>query len=314
MSRALRIEFPGAIYHVMSRGVDRGRTFLSDGDRRLFLARIGRFVKKGVLVVHAFCLMDNHFHLLCETPAAGLSRWMQGVLGPYAQGLNLRRRRVGPLWQRRYKAILVEDGVYFLNCSSYIHRNAPDAGVCQTPEEHPWSSWGAFCGSACPVDWVAKERTLGPFDSPEDYRRFVLSRLGSPSPDPFQEAAAGIAYGGESFVRAVLNLVKDRPPDAEIPSLGALRRLADPGPDAALIEGLVQEIFSRRSPCQRRRILVFALSRQTRLTGKQISLAAGLTPSAVTMARRAIASRISRDPELAAGLLALAQRLESPPP
>ncbi len=309
MARALRIEFPGALYHVMSRGVNGCPTFLDDWDRRRFLQRVGSFVQRHLLLVHAFCLMSNHFHLLCETPFAGLARWMQGILGPYSQRFHFRHGRVGPLWQGRYRALLVEDGSYFLNSSSYIYRNAPDAGLCTTPEEYPWSSWGAFSGGECPVDWVTTERTLRPFCGPDDYRRFVRGRLGSSAPDPLAEALAGLAYGGEAFVRSILRLVKDRPPDPEIPALTALRR-AEEQPSAEQIKSLVDELFPDHSRCFQRRIWVYALSYPTHLTGKQIGLLTELTPSGVTMARQAVASRLQEDLHLVRGIESLRKRLE----
>jgi REP element-mobilizing transposase RayT len=107
VSRAVRIDFDGAYYHVMSRGVARMPTFLDDEDRRRLLEIIGELVDRGDFEVHAFCLMPNHYHLLVCTPHGGLSRWMRHVNGDYVRWFNIRHRRVGHLWQGRYKAILV---------------------------------------------------------------------------------------------------------------------------------------------------------------------------------------------------------------
>ncbi len=114
MGRALRVEFDRATYHVMSRGVARMQTFLDTRDRRAFLNIVGRIVAEGGWIIHAFCLMPNHYHLLCETPDGGLSRWMRQLNGEYTRAFNIRHKRVGHLWPGRYKAILVEDGPYFL--------------------------------------------------------------------------------------------------------------------------------------------------------------------------------------------------------
>ena len=105
MSRATRIEFPGALYHAMGRGVGGMKVFAEDGDFRKFLDLVGERVDGGDLLVHAFCLMSNHYHLLLETPRGGLSRWMHGILGTYAEWFNFTRKRRGHLWQGRYKAI-----------------------------------------------------------------------------------------------------------------------------------------------------------------------------------------------------------------
>ena len=101
MSRAVRIEFDGACYHVMSRGVARRPTFLDDEDRRHFLGIVEKLVDCGVLEVYAFCLMPNHYHLLLCTPEGQLSRWMRHINGDYVRGFNVRHRRVGHLWQGR---------------------------------------------------------------------------------------------------------------------------------------------------------------------------------------------------------------------
>ena len=133
MARQLRIEYPGATYHVMSRGVARMNTFVDDQDRMRFLELVGEAAKAGALIVHAYCLMPNHYHLLAETPEAQLGRWMQQILGVYASGFNRRHKRVGHLWQGRYKAILVEEGEYFLECSRYIHLNPNRSGSGPCP-------------------------------------------------------------------------------------------------------------------------------------------------------------------------------------
>ena len=95
MGRPIRIEFPGALYHVMSRGVGGMSIFKNDYDRMKFLCRVEELVSLGVLIVHTFCLMANHFHLLCETPVAKLGRWLQLLLSKYARGFNWRHSRAG---------------------------------------------------------------------------------------------------------------------------------------------------------------------------------------------------------------------------
>ncbi len=110
MSRATRVEIKGAMCHVMTRGVARMPVFLDDTDRTDFLDRVGGLVGRGDIVIHAFSLMPNHYHLLCETPHARLSMLLRHINGNYARVFNNRRRRVGHLWQGRYKAILVGDG------------------------------------------------------------------------------------------------------------------------------------------------------------------------------------------------------------
>ena len=114
MSRPVRVEFPGACYHVMSHGVNGAPTFVDDLDHRTFVDSLKEFVVIGKLIVFAFILMRTYFHLLLQTPMAGLSRHMQKLLGSYTGLFNRRHHRHGRLWQARYKAVVVQDGDYFL--------------------------------------------------------------------------------------------------------------------------------------------------------------------------------------------------------
>ncbi|MBI3268167.1 MAG: transposase [Planctomycetes bacterium] len=114
---------------------------LDDEDRKNFLDRIAFWVGEGVLVVHAFCLMPNHFHLRLATPRGELSRWMRHVKWDYVRNFNFRHRRVGHLWQGRFKAILVEDGPSFLECARYTHLNPNRAKLTRPAERYRWSSY-----------------------------------------------------------------------------------------------------------------------------------------------------------------------------
>ena len=123
MARPLRIEYPGAVYHVTSRGNARKKIFLDDIDRDEFLATLGWVVERFGWGCHAYCLMDNHFHLLIETPKPNLSLGMRQLNGVYTQRFNRRHKRVGHLFQGRFKAILVERDSYLLELARYIVLN-----------------------------------------------------------------------------------------------------------------------------------------------------------------------------------------------
>lgn len=128
MARHLRVEFPGAIYHVTVRMIgdwqaDQARLFQDDADRQRFLDRMAERVKQFHVRLYLFCLMTNHFHLVCETPEANLSRFMQSLTTAYTVYYNLRHRRHGHLLGGRYKAKLVEGDEYLLVLSRYVHLN-----------------------------------------------------------------------------------------------------------------------------------------------------------------------------------------------
>ena len=123
MARPLRLEFPGAVYHVSSRGNARQRIFFGDADRELFLDTLTQGIARYRWLCHAYCLMENHYHLLIETPRANLSLGMRQLNGIYTQTFNRRHHRVGHLFQGRFRAILVEKESYLLELCRYIVLN-----------------------------------------------------------------------------------------------------------------------------------------------------------------------------------------------
>jgi len=173
MARALRIEFPGATYHAMARGVGGMEVFADDTDRWQFLSLLNELVAAGVLIIHCFCLMLTHIHLLAETPFGEMNRCMHRLLGPYAEHYNRRHHRFGHLWQGRYKALLVQDGDYFLEVTRYIHMNPDENKKTKPVETYPWSSYQNYVGGPTVVNWVETRRVLSFFSSPEDYRVFA---------------------------------------------------------------------------------------------------------------------------------------------
>jgi REP element-mobilizing transposase RayT len=131
MPRPPRIDFPDAVYHVTSRGNGRADIFHSDEDRQRFLAQLGHHLHHCAVDLYAFVLMDNHFHALVRTPRANLSRFMQRLLSSYALYARYKHHRPGHLFQGRFKAKLVEDEVYLLAVTRYIHLNPAKIAACR---------------------------------------------------------------------------------------------------------------------------------------------------------------------------------------
>src|SRR5258706_8306926 len=146
MSRPLRLEFPGAIYHVTSRGNARAPIFADDGDRELFLETLAHVVERFHWLCHAYCLMDNHYHLLIETPDPNLSKGMRQLNGLYTQRFDRRHGRVGHVFQGRFKAILVERDSYLLELCRYVVLNPVRAKMVKQPKQYQWSSYRATAG------------------------------------------------------------------------------------------------------------------------------------------------------------------------
>ena len=248
----------------MARGVGRAAVFLDDEDRRDFLAIVGELVKGGAFEVHAFCLMPNHYHLLISTPHAGLSRWMRHVDGDYVRHFNFRHKRVGALWQGRYKAILVQDASYLLECSRYIHLNPNRAKITRPAERYRWSSYRNYVGGLSAVPWIETDlvlRELG--GSSEQYRRYVEAGKGERLISPFERAIAGMVLGTEEFVRHIGRIVKAKEDHGDQPALRALRRECTADPHT--VEELVERLFSDSGRARRRRLQLFALRKYSKL-------------------------------------------------
>jgi putative transposase len=137
MARPLRIEFPGALYHVTSRGNGRADIFLDDGDRQLFLNVLATVCHRLHWLCYAYCLMTNHYHLVIETPDGNLAKGMRQLNGVYTQRFNRRHDHVGHILQGRYKAILVERDAYLLELARYVVLNPVRARMVEAPEHWP---------------------------------------------------------------------------------------------------------------------------------------------------------------------------------
>lgn len=170
MPRSARVQYAGAVYHVMCRGDRREPIFDSDRDRREFLRTLGEACKRAGFLVHSYVLMSNHYHLLLETPSGNLVSGMKWFQGTYTQRYNLANGKSGHLFQGRYKAIPVdsEEAEYFRVVSDYIHLNPARAGLLHADgvlESYEWSSYPAFTASrALPFPWLARARVFSCHD------------------------------------------------------------------------------------------------------------------------------------------------------
>ncbi|MGY4707037.1 REP-associated tyrosine transposase [Candidatus Bipolaricaulota sp. J31] len=219
MARPLRLEFPGALYHITSRGNAGQKIFTDDEDRLAFLEIIAEVVERYRFRCYAYCLMGNHYHLLIETPEANLSRGMRQLNGVYTQRFNRRHKRSGHLFQGRYKAILVEKDPYLLVLARYIVLNPVRAGLVRYPGRWRWSSYRATAGLEEPPTFLEVERLLSQFDpDPErarrKYRRFVAQGKGV---EIWDELKGGVILGREEFVEKLKPVLQGKQATVEIP-------------------------------------------------------------------------------------------------
>ena len=220
MARQLRLEYPGAVYHVTSRGNARTPIFDDDEDRIAFLKQLHSAVSRFNWQCHAYCLMDNHFHLLIETPEANLSRGMRQLNGVYTQGFNRRHGRAGHLFQGRFKAIVVEKESYLLQLCRYIVRNPVAASMVGEPADWIWSSYRATAGlvpvpDCLTVDWILGQFGRNRADAQNHYREFVADGIGASS--PWSALVGQIFLGAEGFAEKLDPLLTEQRLLAEIP-------------------------------------------------------------------------------------------------
>jgi putative transposase len=222
MARPLRIEFEGALYHLLARGNARQRIFQGEADRERFLALLGESLGRFGVSLHGFVLMPNHFHLLAQTHRGNLSRWMHWLMVAYTVYSNRRHDRSGHLFQGRYKSFLVEEGDYLLSLSRYLHLN-PVRGLGLgrgDPMERRkrlrsfgWSSYRGYAGLAAQWPFVEENLVLDEFGDRNRaprlaYRRFVEEGLSREVVNPFEAVQWQSVLGSESFVQKVRDRVR----------------------------------------------------------------------------------------------------------
>lgn len=211
MSRPLRLQYPGAVYHLTSRGNARQRIFWDDQDREVFLSTLGHVVSRYGWLCHAYCLMKNHYHLLVETPKPNLSLGMRQLNGRYTQVFNRRHRRVGHLFQGRYKAILVEKQTHLLELCRYVVLNPLRVKARRQVEHWRWSSYQATAGLVAGPAFLTVDWVLGHFGQKRSraqarYRAFVREGLGR---RPWEELRGQIYLGSEEFIARLTRKVED---------------------------------------------------------------------------------------------------------
>jgi putative transposase len=227
MARQLRIEFEGAFYHITSRGNQRERVYFEDGDRERFLEILKRTRERYGYQLHAYVLMDNHYHLMVETPKANISQTMQNINTSYTVYINKKHRRSGHLFQGRYKGIIVDKDEYLVTLSRYIHLNPVRAGIVQKPEAYRWSSYGFYIDSSNKDTLVNTVDTLLMFSEEKRhavkaYKDFVDGGIGKED-NPLEELESGILLGSTAFKERIKALLEKRKEDEEIPQIKRLR-------------------------------------------------------------------------------------------
>jgi REP element-mobilizing transposase RayT len=214
MVRPLRIKYEGAIYHVFSRGNRKTRIFPNRETKEYFIKRLGQGSTKFGVMIHAYCIMDNHYHLLLQTVKPNISEFMHYLGSAYAVYMS-KMGWAGHVFAGRYEALCVEEGRYFLESSRYIHLNPVRAEIADRPQDYPWSSYQCFIGITDRPEWLEVDATLGHFgleteenrsSAVDSYNEFVMR--GMPGADDAYRILARAIWGSEEHAEKVRSMLK----------------------------------------------------------------------------------------------------------
>ena len=223
MARKLRVEYEGAIYHVINRGDRREPIFRDDKDRLLFLETLEEACRKTDWRVHAWCLMLNHFHLVIETPKANLVAGMKWFLGTYTGRFNRKHKLFGHLFSGRYKALIVDGSGngYLRTVCDYVHLNPVRARLLKPEQKlraYRWSSYGEYLKRpSARVKWLAVGRLFGEMGIPRDskagrqeFERVLESRREQEQPAQWNAVRRGWCLGDNAFRKELLAQIAER--------------------------------------------------------------------------------------------------------
>ena len=207
MSRPLRVQFGGAVYHVMNRGMARQTTFVDEQDCQAFLSTLGEAHRLWAIEVFSYCLMKNHYHVCLRTPKGNLSRVMRHVDGLYTQRFNRHHKRDGSLFRGRYQAILVDEDAYLAQVVRYIHLNPISAGVVEQPQQYRWSSHFHYLKPKGAPEWLNTDEVLEQLGRSQGFHEFVLSGNEEALEKYYQSKRHSPVLGRQEFVEK-LKLVR----------------------------------------------------------------------------------------------------------
>lgn len=312
MGRQLRVEYPGAFYHVTARGNERKEIFKSDRDRDRFLSYLESAVVRYGAVIHAWCLMNNHYHILVETPLGNLSQVMQHINGAYTNYFNTKWKRSGHLFQGRYKAIVIDADDYALELSRYIHLNPVRCSSVSDPSMHRWSSFLDYIGVRKAPEWLTKRFILDYFGKPEaaapgKYAKFVGEMAGKVQENPLKVAVASTILGSPEFVAAI----QEQYVDVELPdrNLPALRKLSGK-PEIEQIIKTVEKVVGSGKKRLAKKVALYISHKYSGRKLNEIAPHFAIKESAVTQSTRRFEEAIKDDREIADILNTLQKELK----
>jgi len=312
MPREVRIEYPGAWYHVFNRGAGRQTVFENQQHYELFLELLSDAYSRFEIQIHAYCLMDDHYHLLIHTPLPNLGVAMKHINGLYTVRHNrLVKKKEGALFRGRYKAILIDSENYVLQLSRYIHLNPVQAQVVAIPERYPWSSYQYFLAQQHKPHWLFIREVLNRFESPssENYKKFVME--GIELDKKMKEFIASVKHtgilGSSSFSKNILETMSNKTRLDKIPGYPELKSQAFPTIDAVIkatalcFEVSFSEIIDSNKTVENlpRKVAMYLAYLLTHQNRKVIARAFGnVSNSAVSKAYERVEELMGKDEQL----------------
>jgi REP element-mobilizing transposase RayT len=305
MGRPLRIEYPGALYHITSRGNEKKDIFLDSSDRKKFLDILKDYHERYEISIYCYMLMDNHYHLVFETAKPNLLKVMHGINSSYTLYFNRKYGRVGHLFQGRYKGILVDKDSYLLELSRYVHRNPLRAGMVKRAEDYYWSSYPSYIWKKKRQAWMDYALILSQFstregDSQKRYKAFV-DKVEKTEMNPLNAVFGQTILGGEDFLKKVKQILRNKKVGKEVVN----RKRFSERPKGEMILSAVAKKLNMdereiRETKKRGHIgkdlTVYLMKKYSDMTNGEIAaIFGGMHPSAITKIAQRTESKVQSD-------------------
>lgn len=304
MARPLRLQFPGALFHVTCRGNAKQTIFYDDGDRSEFLQLLGRCVTRFDWILPAYVLMLNHFHLVVQLTIETLSSGLHWLNSEYARYFNARHKRVGHLLQGRPHTPLIDRDTYYLDVLRYVVLNPVRAQIVPTPEEYEWSSHRAVIGAVPSPGWLAVDDVLAQFAADRDvararYRCFVDAGNGVDH-SPWADLVGQVYLGSEEWIGKIREKVKVKPRSDEYPRA---QRIVGTSVMAEIVSAVARTLRTtdervRSGGGVPRMIAAWIGWNEALLNGREIAAGLRLAPPTVSRLLRACESDIDQNPAM----------------
>jgi len=302
MARALRLSFENAVYHITARGNRKENIFHFDKDRKVFLCKMDEMFEKFSFKCYAYCLMNNHYHLFIKTRHANLSEGMHQLNTAYANWFRTKYKLVGPVFQGRYKSILVDENGYALTLSAYIHLNPVRAGLEKFPEKYEWSSFPDYVGQRDPlIKSLDTSFILSQFGdnlkaSRNRYKKFVFENAALNN--PLEKSYKNIALGDEKFIDNIKEKISLLGRRREV---SHIKEINSPLPEQ-IIDAISAQfnidreaIFEKKRGNLYRKLALYILKKYSVLPLKQIGEMFNMDYAAVSVAAKRFENEMKND-------------------